>query len=76
MMSRTDNFVKSITDGNTFKGDFITLGSAMLDGQTITNTFVKIPLKTKTMSNIIFQKNKRTQRETPKMMPSKATALR
>jgi len=53
MMSRTDNFVKSITDGNTFKGDFITLGSAMLDGQTITNTFVKIPLKTMNRHGLI-----------------------
>lgn len=53
MMNRTDNFVKSITDGNTFKGDFITLGSAILDGQTITNTFVKIPLKTMNRHGLI-----------------------
>ena len=53
MMSRTDNFIKSITDGNTFKGDSITLGSAILDGQTITNTFVKIPLKTMNRHGLI-----------------------
>jgi DNA helicase HerA-like ATPase len=53
MMNRTDSFVKSITDGNTFKGDFITLGSAILDGQTITNTFVKIPLKTMNRHGLI-----------------------
>lgn len=53
MMSRTDDFIKSITDGNTFKGDSITLGSAILDGQTITNTFVKIPLKTMNRHGLI-----------------------
>ncbi|PTM10627.1 MAG: ATPase [Bacteroidetes bacterium] len=52
-MSRTDDFIKSITDGNTFKGDSITLGSAILDGQTITNTFVKISLKTMNRHGLI-----------------------
>ncbi|PSG91747.1 helicase HerA-like domain-containing protein [Aurantibacter aestuarii] len=45
-MARKDDFFKSITDGNTFKGEFITLGSAMLDGETLSNAFVKVPLKT------------------------------
>ena len=53
MMSRTDNFVKTIADGNTFKGDSITLGSAILDGQTITNAFVKVPLKTMNRHGLI-----------------------
>lgn len=53
MMSRTDNFVKTITDGNTFKGDSITLGSGILDGQTITNAFVKVPLKTMNRHGLI-----------------------
>jgi hypothetical protein len=53
MMSRTANFVKTITEGNTFKGDSITLGSAILDGQTITNTFVKVPLKTMNRHGLI-----------------------
>ena len=45
-MARKDDFFKSITEGNTFKGEFITLGSAMLDGETLSNAFVKVPLKT------------------------------
>lgn len=53
MMSRTDDFVKTITDGNTFKGDSLTLGSAILDGQTITNAFVKVPLKTMNRHGLI-----------------------
>ena len=45
-MTRKDEFFKHIEEGNNFKGDFITLGSAMLNEQTITNAFVKVPLKT------------------------------
>ncbi|MCR8668411.1 DUF853 domain-containing protein [Aestuariibaculum sp. M13] len=45
-MSRTDDFLKHITEGNITKGDFIPVGAAMLDGQTITGAHVKIPLKT------------------------------
>jgi DNA helicase HerA-like ATPase len=53
MMSRTDDFVNAITEGNTFKGDSITIGSAILDEQTITNTYVKIPLKTMNRHGLI-----------------------
>jgi DNA helicase HerA-like ATPase len=45
-MSRNEAFFNHIKEGNTFKGDFITLGSAMLDGETVKDAFVKIPLKT------------------------------
>ncbi|WP_055446698.1 helicase HerA-like domain-containing protein [Lacinutrix mariniflava] len=52
-MSRQDEFFKHITDGNTTKGEFITLGSAMLDGETIKDAFVKIPLKTMNRHGLI-----------------------
>ena len=52
-MSRKDEFFKHITDGNTTKGEFITLGSAMLDGETIKDAFVKIPLKTMNRHGLI-----------------------
>ncbi|MBS9766206.1 MAG: DUF853 family protein [Flavobacteriaceae bacterium] len=45
-MARKENFINDIKKGYTTKGDFITLGSAMLDGETMTNSFVNIPLKT------------------------------
>src|SRR5690606_2118398 len=45
-MSKTDTFFNHITEGNNCKGDFIPIGAAMLDGETITNAIVKIPLKT------------------------------
>src|SRR5690606_9562011 len=35
-----------ITEGYTTKGDFITMGAAMHNGETIPDAFVKIPLKT------------------------------
>lgn len=45
-MGKKEEFFNDIVAGNTFKGDYITLGSAMLDGETITNAFVNVPLKT------------------------------
>ena len=45
-MSKIEAFTESITKGNTFKGDSIILGAAMLDGETITGAHVKVPLKT------------------------------
>ena len=45
-MSTKDTFFKYITEGNTTKGDSIPIGAAMLQGETITNAHVKIPLKT------------------------------
>ena len=45
-MSTTETFAKSIKEGYKTKGESITLGSAMFGEETITNTFINIPLKT------------------------------
>jgi len=45
-MERKEAFFNHINEGYTTKGDFITFGSAMLDGETIKDAFVKVPLKT------------------------------
>lgn len=45
-MPKREAFFQHITEGYSTKGDFITMGAAMLDGDTITNAHVKIPLKT------------------------------
>tara|TARA_R110002049_G_scaffold902_1_gene6547 strand:- start:12397 stop:13911 length:1515 start_codon:yes stop_codon:yes gene_type:complete len=45
-MDNKDKFFAHIEEGYTTKGDFITMGAAMLNGETITNALVKIPLKT------------------------------
>lgn len=45
-MADKQAFFDYINEGNTFKGDFITMGAAMLDGETITDALVKVPLKT------------------------------
>lgn len=45
-MSTKDTFFEYINQGYTTKGDFIPVGAAMLDGETLTNAHVKIPLKT------------------------------
>lgn len=45
-MDRKEQFFNHITEGYKTKGDFLVLGSAMLDGETLKNAFVKVPLKT------------------------------
>ncbi len=45
-MSAKDTFFKHIEEGYTTKGDFITMGAAMLNEEAITNAHIKIPLKT------------------------------
>ena len=45
-MSDTEFFYNYITEGNATKGDFIPIGAAMLNGETVTGAHVKIPLKT------------------------------
>lgn len=46
MMAKRDEFFTHIENGYSFKGDFITMGAAMLEGETITGAHVKVPLKT------------------------------
>jgi len=45
-MSKKEVFFKYINEGYKTKGDFITLGAAMLGEETVTEAFVNIPLKT------------------------------
>lgn len=45
-MSRKETFFNHITEGYKTKGDYITFGAAMLDGETVKDAFVKVPLKT------------------------------
>lgn len=45
-MNRKEAFFTQINDGYQTKGDFIVLGSGMLDGETIKDAFIKVPLKT------------------------------
>jgi DNA helicase HerA-like ATPase len=45
-MNRKDSFIEDINKGYSFKGDSIILGGAILDGEAVAGTHVKIPLKT------------------------------
>ena len=45
-MNKTDQLKETITAGYTFKGDYITLGAALYEGQPLTGTLVNLPLKT------------------------------
>ncbi|WP_242205536.1 helicase HerA-like domain-containing protein [Aestuariivivens insulae] len=45
-MGKKETFLNYINEGYTTKGDFIPIGAAMLDGETVTGAHVNIPLKT------------------------------
>jgi DNA helicase HerA-like ATPase len=45
-MSTTEKFIQNITEGYLFKGESILLGGAILNGEALNNTPVKVPLKT------------------------------
>ncbi len=45
-MSRKEDFFTHINGGYTCKGDYIILGGAILDGEAVADTHIKIPLKT------------------------------
>jgi DNA helicase HerA-like ATPase len=45
-MEKKQSFRDNIINGYTCKGDFIVLGGAMLEGECIPETYVKVPLKT------------------------------
>ncbi len=52
-MDTKETFFNYITEGNTTKGDYIPIGSAMLNGETVTGAHVKIPLKTMNRHGLI-----------------------
>lgn len=52
-MTSENDFFKHIIDGYTFKGEYITLGAATLNTKTLTNCFVKVPLKTMNRHGLI-----------------------
>ena len=50
---RKQQFIQSINDGYSFKGETITLGGAMLDKEVLTGTLIKLPLKTMNRHGLI-----------------------
>lgn len=45
-MGTKEKFFELIEKGYTTKGDYITMGAGMFEGEAVTNAFVKVPLKT------------------------------
>lgn len=45
-MDQKEKFISVIKEGYTFKGDSILLGGAILKGESLTNTHIRVPLKT------------------------------
>lgn len=52
-MQNAENFRAAIESGYTSKGEALEVGAAMLNGETLTNTLVKIPLKTMNRHGLI-----------------------
>ncbi len=52
-MSSTEEFFAHIEKGYTTKGDYITMGAAMLENEAVTNALIKIPLKTMNRHGLI-----------------------
>ncbi|MCB0580892.1 MAG: DUF853 family protein [Phaeodactylibacter sp.] len=52
-MPNKEQFIAEINEGYSFKGRFIILGGAMLDGECLADTLVKIPLKTMNRHGLI-----------------------
>lgn len=53
MMGKKESFIEVVNKGYTCKGDFIVLGGAMLEGETIHHTLIKVPLKTMNRHGLI-----------------------
>ncbi len=45
-MSEQQKFIKHITEGYIFEGNDLVLGAAMLEGEVMTDTLIRVPLKT------------------------------
>ena len=45
-MNQKETFFNHIKEGYSTKGDFITMGAGMVNGETVKDAFIKIPLKT------------------------------
>ncbi|MCS5489432.1 DUF853 domain-containing protein [Algoriphagus limi] len=52
-MNRRDQFIQTLNEGQTYKKDFIILGTGILDGEAITEANVKVPLKTMNRHGLI-----------------------
>ncbi len=52
-MANKEKFIQEINVGNTFKGESIILGGAMLDREAVPNCLVKLPLKTMNRHGLI-----------------------
>ena len=45
-MGNKERFMEHIETGYATKGEFLTMGAGMLDGEAVTNAYIKVPLKT------------------------------
>jgi Cdc6-like AAA superfamily ATPase len=52
-MADKEKFIQAIKDGYTFKGEFVKIGAAVLDGAVVADAAVNLPLKTMNRHGLI-----------------------
>src|SRR6059058_746633 len=52
-MATTENFVKKIKDGYSFKGDAVLIGMGMINGEVVSGADIFLPLKTMNRHGLI-----------------------
>ena len=52
-MVKKDEFIDAVTDGYSFKGESVKIGSAVLDGEVVGDAGIYLPLKTMNRHGLI-----------------------
>ncbi|MEO7537174.1 MAG: helicase HerA-like domain-containing protein, partial [Ferruginibacter sp.] len=52
-MSKKEDFIQAINNGYTFKGESVTIGAAVLDGEVVPEAVINLPLKTMNRHGLI-----------------------
>ncbi len=52
-MPTKEEFIKAITDGYTFKGEYVKIGAAVLNGEVVADASINLPLKTMNRHGLI-----------------------
>ena len=52
-MANKDAFIQAVKDGYSFKGEAVQIGAGVLDGETIAEAVIKLPLKTMNRHGLI-----------------------
>ncbi len=75
MANTKDTFLQETENGYTFEGDSLVLGGAMLDGEPLTNSLVKVPLRTLNRHGLIAGATGTGKTKTPQILAEQLSAV-